>query len=36
MTVRRVDIVTGQLVTSDDRTFVLTAFSGNAPRPDFT
>jgi len=36
MTVRRVDIVTGQIVTSDDRSFVLTAYSGNAPRPDFS
>ena len=35
MTVKRVDIVTGQLVTSDDRNFTLTAYSGNAPRPDF-
>ncbi|MCP4293296.1 MAG: hypothetical protein GY780_15840 [bacterium] len=35
MSVRRVDIVTGQLVTSDDRNFVLHAFSGNSPRPDF-
>jgi len=35
MTVKRVDIVTGQLVTSDDRNFTLTAFSGNSPRPDF-
>ncbi|MFO7655121.1 MAG: FlgD immunoglobulin-like domain containing protein [Candidatus Krumholzibacteriia bacterium] len=34
MTVRRVDIVTGQLVTNDDRTFLVRAFSGNAPRPD--
>ena len=31
----RVDIVTGQIVTSDDRNFLLTAFSGNSPRPDF-
>jgi hypothetical protein len=36
MTVRRVDIVTGEIVTSDDRSFVLKAFSGNAPRPDFS
>ena len=36
MAVRRVDIVTGQLVTSDDRNFVLRAYSGNSPRPDFT
>jgi len=36
MSVSRVDIVTGQLVTNDDRTFFLHAFSGNAPRPDFT
>jgi hypothetical protein len=36
MTVRRVDIVTGQIVTSDDRNFLLKAFSGNQPRPDFT
>ncbi|MBD3222945.1 hypothetical protein GF314_17080 [bacterium] len=36
MAVRRVDIVTGEIVTSDDRSFVLTAFSGNAPRPDFS
>lgn len=36
MTVRRVDIVTDQIVTSDDRSFVLTAYSGNSPRPDFT
>ena len=35
MSVQRVDIVTGQLVTSDDRNFTLTAFSGNSPRPDF-
>ncbi len=35
MTVRRVDIVTGEIVTSDDRSFVLTAYSGNSPRPDF-
>jgi hypothetical protein len=35
MSVRRVDIVTGQLVTSDDRNFTLRAFSGNSPRPDF-
>lgn len=35
MTVRRVDIVTGEIVTSDDRSFVLRAYSGNAPRPDF-
>ncbi len=35
MSVLRVDIVTGQLVTSDDRNFTLTAFSGNSPRPDF-
>ena len=35
MDVKRVDIVTGQLVTSDDRNFTLTAFSGNSPRPDF-
>lgn len=35
MSVRRVDIVTGQLVTSDDRNFVLHAFSGNSPRPDW-
>jgi hypothetical protein len=35
MSVTRVDIVTGQLVTSDDRSFVLRAFSGSAPRPDF-
>ncbi len=34
MSVQRIDIVTGQLVTSDDRTFVLTAFSGNSPRPN--
>ncbi len=36
MRVRRVDIVTQQLVTSDDRSFILTAFSGNARRPDFS
>ena len=36
MKVRRVDIVTGQIVTSDDRSFLLTAISGNAPRPDFS
>jgi hypothetical protein len=36
MSVRRVDIVTGEIVTSDDRSFVLKAFSGNAPRPDFS
>ncbi len=35
MTVRRVDIVTGQLVTSDDRNFLIHVFSGNSPRPDF-
>ncbi len=35
MTVRRVDIVTGQLVTTDDRNFSIRAFSGNSPRPDF-
>ncbi len=35
MSVRRVDIVTGQLVTSDDRNFVINVFSGNSPRPDF-
>jgi len=35
MTVRRVDIVTGQLVTADDRNFSIRAFSGNSPRPDF-
>ncbi len=35
MTVRRVDIVTGQLVTSDDRNFTINVFSGNSPRPDF-
>ncbi len=35
MAVRRVDIVTGELVTSDDRNFVLHVFSGNSPRPDF-
>ncbi len=34
MDVQRIDIVTGQIVTSDDRNFTLTAFSGNAPRPD--
>ncbi len=34
MAVRRVDIVTGQLVTLDDRSFTLRAFSGNAARPD--
>ncbi len=34
MSVRRVDIVTGQLVTMDDRNFVVHAFSGNSPRPD--
>jgi hypothetical protein len=36
MIVRRVDIVTGQIVTSDDRSFLLTAFSGNSPRPDWS
>ena len=36
MAVRRVDIVTGQLVTTDDRNFVLHAFSGSSPRPDFS
>ena len=36
MSVQRVDIVTGQLVTSDDRNFTLRAFSGNSPRPDFS
>ncbi|MBE0565777.1 MAG: hypothetical protein IH621_07480 [Krumholzibacteria bacterium] len=36
MDVRRVDIVTGQLVTSDDRNFSLRAFSGNSPRPDWS
>jgi hypothetical protein len=35
MSVGRVDIVTGQLVTSDDRNFSLRAFSGNSPRPDW-
>jgi hypothetical protein len=35
MSVSRVDIVTRELVTGDDRSFVLTAWSGNAPRPDF-
>ena len=35
MAVRRVDIVTGQLVTTDDRNFTLHAYSGNSPRPDF-
>ncbi len=35
MSVQRIDIVTGQLVTSDDRNFTLTAFSGNSPRPDW-
>ncbi len=35
MSVKRVDIVTGQLVTSDDRNFSLQAFSGNSPRPDW-
>ncbi len=35
MTVRRVDIINGQLVTTDDRNFTLQAFSGNSPRPDF-
>ena len=34
MAVKRVDIVTGQLVTLDDRSFTLRAFSGNAARPD--
>ena len=36
MSVRRIDIVTGQLVTSDDRNFTLRAYSGNSPRPDFS
>ncbi len=36
MSVRRVDIVTGQLVTNDDRTFLLRALSGNSPRPDLS
>ena len=36
MSVRRVDIVTGELVTNDDRSFLLRAYSGNAPRPDST
>jgi FlgD Ig-like domain len=35
MAVRRVDIVTGQLVTTDDRNFSIRVFSGNSPRPDF-
>ena len=35
MGVRRVDIVTGQLVTTDDRNFSIRVFSGNSPRPDF-
>ena len=35
MAVKRVDIVTGQLVTSDDRNFTLRAYSGNSPRPDW-
>jgi hypothetical protein len=36
MSVRRIDIVTGQLVTQDDRSFTLRAFSGNALRPDMS
>ena len=35
MSIKRIDIVTGQLVTSDDRNFTLRAYSGNAPRPDY-
>ncbi len=35
MAVRRIDIVTGQLVTTDDRNFSIRVFSGNSPRPDF-
>jgi hypothetical protein len=35
MSARRIDIVTGQLVTSDDRSFTLRAFSGNQLRPDW-
>jgi hypothetical protein len=35
MTVKRIDIVTGQLVTSDDRNFLIHVFSGNSPRPDY-
>ena len=35
MAIKRIDIVTGQLVTSDDRNFTLRAYSGNAPRPDY-
>jgi hypothetical protein len=34
MSVSRVDIVTGELVRGDDRSFLLRAYSGNAPRPD--
>ena len=34
MSVSRVDIVTGQRVTMDDRSFTLRAFSGNQSRPD--
>jgi hypothetical protein len=35
MQIRRIDIVTGQLVTSADRSFTLRAFSGNQSRPDW-
>ena len=35
MSARRIDIVTNQLVTSDDRNFTLRAFSGNQIRPDW-
>ena len=36
MSVSRVDIVTGQRVTMDDRSYTLRAFSGNQSRPDTT
>ncbi len=36
MSISRVDIVTGQLVTGDNRSFLLRAFSGSSPRPDFS
>jgi len=34
MSVSRIDIVTGQRVTMDDRSYTLRAFSGNQARPD--
>ena len=36
MSVSRIDIVTGQRVTMDDRSFTLRAYSGNSARPDTT